>query len=332
MSPTRVWVLSDGAAGNANPALALGRRLGEVERILHLQPRWPWRWAAPRRLPLAERAFGETFAAALAATPPDLAVGCGRQAALATRLLRQRGARVIQLLAPRLHPRHWDLVVAPAHDSLRGDNVITTLGSLHAVDADWLAAGRADWPALGRLPSPRTLLLLGGPTAAAPLGEPEWRRIADILRQWQQRDGGSLLVSSSRRTPDWLRRAARAAFAGQPGLQWHAAADGANPYPGMLGWAERIVVTADSVNLLSEACAASAPVHALLPTAARGRLAEFHRRLLEGGHLLPLQADSPGTRTRPLAEMDAVVAAVEQQLARNAFSPPRPPDAAAPAG
>lgn len=315
MSRARVWVLSDGAAGNENPALALGHRLGEVERIVRLQPLWPWRWVAPRALPLADRAFGAGFAEALQAAPPDLAVGCGRQAALATRLLRRRGTRVIQLLAPRLDPRHWDLVVAPSHDALRGENVIQTLGSLHAVDARWLAEGRAAWPALGELPSPRTLLLLGGPTAAAPLGPDEWQRISATLQQWLQRDGGSLLVSSSRRTPDWLRDAARRAFAGLPGLQWHGEDDGANPYRGMLGWAERIVVTADSVNLLSEACASGVPVHGLLPAATRGRLGAFHRRLIDAGHPLPLQAEPPATGTRKLAEMDTVVAAIEQRLA-----------------
>ena len=38
--------------------------------------------------------------------------------------------------------------------------------SLLPVDDDWLAQARAAMPALAALPSPRTLLLLGGPTAA----------------------------------------------------------------------------------------------------------------------------------------------------------------------
>ena len=57
-------------------------------------------------------------------------------AALATRLLRQRGARAVQILDPRVPTRHWDLVIAPEHDGLEGANVIATAGSV------WSCAAR----------------------------------------------------------------------------------------------------------------------------------------------------------------------------------------------
>ena len=87
-------------------------------------------------MPGAGAGFGTSFDA-LIAKPPALAIGCGRQAALATRLLRARGSQAVQILDPRIDPRHWDLVIAPEHDTLRGDNVIPTLGSLHPVDDLW---------------------------------------------------------------------------------------------------------------------------------------------------------------------------------------------------
>ncbi|MFB0405524.1 ELM1/GtrOC1 family putative glycosyltransferase, partial [Xanthomonas euvesicatoria] len=159
------WALSDGRAGNARQAEALARAFHPAAyQPLHLQTNAPWRWAAPRRLPGARQAFGAAFARQLQ-QPPALAIGCGRQAALATRLLRAHGSRSVQILDPRLDPRHWDLLVVPEHDALRGSNVLTLLGSLHPVDDAWLAAGRAAFPALGGLPGPRLALLVGGPTA-----------------------------------------------------------------------------------------------------------------------------------------------------------------------
>src|SRR5690606_11690409 len=152
--PGGVLSLSDGRAGNARQAQALAAALAPAPRDLVLAPRAPWRWLAPRRLPGDGDAFGPGFAAALAA-PPTLAVGCGRQAALATRILRGRGSRVVQVLDPRLAPRHWDVVVAPAHDGLAGPNVVTVTGSLHPVDEAWLRDGREAFPGLGDLPGPR---------------------------------------------------------------------------------------------------------------------------------------------------------------------------------
>src|SRR5690606_30611294 len=146
-APARVAALSDGRAGNARQALALAAALAPGVQEMVLAPRPPWRWLAPRRFPGDSRAFGPGFAAGLS-SPPALAVGCGRQAALATRILRSHGTRVVQVLDPRLPPRHWDLVVAPEHDGLRGDNVITLAGSLHPVDDAWLAQARATFASL----------------------------------------------------------------------------------------------------------------------------------------------------------------------------------------
>ena len=52
---------------------------------------------------------------------------------------------------------------------------------------------------------------------------------------------------------------------GRAASVWADARDGANPYAGMLGWADRIVCSSDSVNMLSEACATRAP-QASLPS------------------------------------------------------------------
>src|SRR5690606_6208934 len=111
---------------------------------LALAPRAPWRWLAPHRLPASSLAFGEAFAKR-ASERPALAIGCGRQAALATRLLRMQGSKAVQILHPRIDPRHWDLVIAPEHDGLHGENVVSMLGSLHPVDDLWLARARVEF-------------------------------------------------------------------------------------------------------------------------------------------------------------------------------------------
>ena len=153
MDSTQPWTLTDGRAGNRRQAEALAMALdcGPALDWL-LQPRLPWRIAAPRRLPGARNAFGPEFARALE-QPPQLAVGCGRQAALATRLLRERGAKVVQILDPRIVTRYWDLVVAPEHDRLQGDNVINLLGSLNPVDDAWLLQARNAFAAFAELPA-----------------------------------------------------------------------------------------------------------------------------------------------------------------------------------
>lgn len=321
MHPTLspAWILTDGAPGNRKPALALAEALGIEPYEWTLSTRAPWRWLAPRWLPARGDAFAAGFEQALREEPPRLAIGCGRQGALATRWLKARvpGCRAVQILDPRMPPSHWDAVLAPLHDSLAGPNVLGFTGGLHGVDGPTLARARIAHAELSRLPSPRTVVLLGGPHSSFDLDRGLWLRLCTILHHWQARDGGSLLVSSSRRTPAWLREAARRDLGDLPGLQWHGEADGPNPYGGLLAWADRIVVTPDSANMLAEACATPVPVLVPALKPVRGKLGALYRDLLERGRVRPLKLDYQGWEVLPLRETARIATELQALLAAN---------------
>jgi mitochondrial fission protein ELM1 len=304
-------VLHDGAAGNRRQALALAQALGGPVRELHLTPNWLARLLAPRAAPGA--GLGTEFAELLT-QPPTLAIGCGRTAALATRLLKQAGSRSVQILDPRIDTRHWDLVIAPEHDGLRGDNVITLTGSLHPIDSAWLAQARDDFPALGRLPGPRTAVLLGGATRAVNFDRSAFEVLMSKLEYWLARDGGSVLLCGSRRTPAEVVRVARERFTEMPGVLWLDADDGENIYPGVLAWADRIIVSPDSVNMISEACATAAPVFIAEPDRATGRVRRFIADLQARGRVQAQTRDAGAFDAEPLLEMPRVVAAVRERL------------------
>lgn len=311
-----VWLLTDGNAGNLRQAEALAAALGQDRpRFPLLAARPPWRWLAPRRAPAAQHAFGPAFAAELVRGPtPVLAIGCGRQGALAARLAGERGARTVQILDPRIDPRHWDVVVVPAHDRLRGGNVVTLLGSLNPVDDAWLARARLDFPALCALPRPRTVLLLGGPTRHAPWTPGQLVSTLARLRARALDEGGSLLATVSRRTPAALSVPLHQAMQGVSGLLWEGQSGGANPYRGLLACADRIVCTPDSVNMVSEACATAVPVHVIAPDLARGRVAVFLHSLLELGRIRPLEEPLEPFPVQPLRETARAAAEVRRHL------------------
>ncbi|GAB2664235.1 mitochondrial fission ELM1 family protein [Arenimonas aestuarii] len=307
------WTLHDGAAGHRRQALALAQALSPGGREVCLDAAAPWSWLAPRRLPGAEKAFGPDFLAGLA-SPPSVAIGAGRRAALATRLLRERGARVVQVLHPRIPTTFWDLVIAPEHDGRGGANVITLCGSLNPVDEAWLAQGRRDFPALGDLPGPRTVVLLGGPTPAVRFDRGAFEVMAAKLEHWLAMDGGSLLVIGSRRTPAKLATLARTYWADVPGLRWFDASDGENPYGGALAWADRIVVSPDSVNMVSEACATACPVYVPEPQRASGRVRRYLDAMLARGRIRPLGKLPEDHAVEPLRETPRVAALVRDRL------------------
>jgi len=312
--PAPCWVIHDGAAGNRRQALALADALALPYREWALEARLVARWLAPWKFPGAGAAFGQPFADALKQAPPVLAIGCGRIAALATRQARAAGSKAIQILDPRISTRHWDLVVAPEHDGLSGANVITMLGSLNPVGSEWLQHARQEFPHVGQLPGPRTAVLLGGPTRATRFDRGALEALCAKLDRWLARDGGSLLLCGSRRTPPAWSRLLRERYGDHRHLLWMDASDGRNPYPAALAWADRIVVTPDSVNMISEACATPVPVYVAEPDRATGRVRKFIQSLQSRARVgEQTRAEAPSQVT-PLDETRRVAGLVRERL------------------
>lgn len=304
-SASTCWAISDGAAGNERQVEALARALGVAARILRIRVRQPWDALAPRLLPGAHAAIRDADGATLAPPWPDIAIGCGRRAALVTRALRGWSAGrtfTVQILDPRIDTDAFDAVVAPQHDGVAGANVIHSIGALNPVDAGWLAKGRMRFAQFGEQRAPRTTVLIGATNRAQRLDAEYFDALLERLSSWHADDGGSYLVSVSRRTPPEMISRLRDAFAAFPGVFWAGAEDGENPYAGILAWADRMVVTPDSVNMISEACATGKPVYTFAPRAIAGKLASFHRTLHASGHLRTLGESVSKPQPPPLAE------------------------------
>jgi mitochondrial fission protein ELM1 len=313
IDPDTCWAISDGAAGNERQACALAEALGFSPRVLRLRVAQPWDLLAPRLVAGARGAIRDSDGRALQPPWPAIAIGCGRRAALATRGLRawsDGGCYAVQVLDPRVDTRAWDLVVAPQHDGVDAANVLRSIGALNPVDAGWLAAGRRAFAALDDLPVPRTALLVGASTRAQRLDDAYFDA---LLARLAPHGGGSFLVSVSRRTDPATTTRLRAAFAPYPGVFWASPADGPNPYAGILAWADRIVVTPDSVNMLSEACATGRPVFTFAPRPIRGKLARFHAELHASGHVRALGEAPAQPQPPPLAETAAIAELVRER-------------------
>jgi mitochondrial fission protein ELM1 len=308
--------VTDGAAGNERQALALARAMRIEPQILHTGLHAPWRWLAPRLTAGLRLGVAAPLRARMRPPWPAIVIGCGRDSAALTRWLRAASGGktfAVQILDPRIDPKHFDLVVAPRHDALAGANVIQTIGALNAVDEAWLAEGGARFPTLLQLPQPRTTVLIGGPRRGLDMSDAWFEAFLARINALTARDGGSVLVSTSRRTPDAWQRISRERLRAACVHFWNGPGDGENPYQGYLTAADRIVVTPDSVNMLSEACATGKPVISLLPQYMRGRLAGFLGELDLQGWLHQFDGNMDFSTLRqppPLRELAAVASKI----------------------
>jgi hypothetical protein len=141
------------------------------------------------------------------------------------------------------------------------ENVVQNELTLHQVDADRLAQAATEWQGTWHdLPEPRIAVMVGGNSGPFTFGPKAAARLGHQASELAGRSGGSLLVSTSSRTDPRAVEALRRALDAPHYLHVWQPQDARNPYWGMLGIADRFIVTADSIAMLSEACATGRPV------------------------------------------------------------------------
>ncbi|MDA0654034.1 MAG: mitochondrial fission ELM1 family protein, partial [Proteobacteria bacterium] len=180
----------------------------------------------------------------------------------------------------------FDLVVVPRHDRLRGDNVVTTRGALHRVTGERLRRAADEFAAdVAALPRPLVAVLVGGDNGVYRLGPDQARDLGSKLGALA-RSGAGLAVTPSRRTGASNERILRDALAGLPAVVWDGG--GANPYFGYLGLADAIVVTCDSVSMVSEAVSTGKPVYIFDLPGGSDKFRAFHAGFRADGFTRPL--------------------------------------------
>ncbi|WP_174503770.1 mitochondrial fission ELM1 family protein [Acidiphilium sp. C61] len=255
-APVTARVLCTDLAGLRSQALGLAEAAGFRTDFRVIAPKRPWTLFSPMLWPDPRCAID---AAALAPPEGDLMLGAGGAAARVLATLRRPDLPAVIIQHPRMDAGRFDAVVAAKHDGLTGPNVIVTRTALHRVTPERLALERALWaPHFAGLPRPLVAVLVGGSNGRYRLDTAAARTLAEQLARMMDRDRVGLMLTPSRRTEPAARAILEEAL--RPRGAWIWDMQGENPYFGMLAVADAIVVTGDSVSMVSEAVATDAPV------------------------------------------------------------------------
>ena len=321
----RVWCMTTGESGLRSQARGLARaispaaeeRLIRVSRLAALAP--------PALFGLG--LFGIASVDGLLAPPwPQVLISCGRRSALAAVALRRRAATPMVLIhiQPPRFPSLFDLVVTMPHDRLQGPNVVQVDTALHGVcAADLRAASHKHDSRFAHLPRPWTGVLLGGATGHRPFSTDDASRLAQELDALRARRGGALLITPSRRTPASVVAALHARYRDDRSVFfWHGGM--ANPYLTILAQADRLVVTSDSISMLSEALATKAEV-LVFSVPGGARHAHFVRNLMDRQWVAPLAgaAATPAPTRAPQDATPLIAQAVRDIVAARFGAPAR---------
>jgi uncharacterized protein len=231
---------------------------------------------------------------------PDVVISAGRRSAPVAVAIKQRHASVklVHLMHPNMPLQCFDMVLLPSHDTaLQHPVIVTTLGAPHGLSDELLFTARARIPLNPDLfPRPWTLLALGGNTTHGTF------TLADVERLVEQcaplAESGTVFLTGSRRTAPALLFSAlerlRVRYPTAHVEPYRPEQQEENPYAAWLAQVERIVVTADSVSMVSEAAFTGKPVYVFMPSAAASpKHQRFIEDMVRSDHVKMLESYEP---------------------------------------
>ena len=261
-----IWALLLPEAGFRSQVMGLAEALNAlvhgtvIEKNVDL--RAPWRYLPSTLCPLP--LVGLTANSDHLATPwPDLVIGCGRRTiplALAIKRMSAGLTKAVFIQDAKAATPEFDLVFPMHHDGLQGPNVIAVDTALHRVTSEKLETGRDHWRArFEGLQRPLIGVVLGGSTASLRFTEACARDLVSKLEQLARDTGAGFVITPSRRT-DHEALAVIRDFASRQSNTWLWDGQNENPYFGILGLSDALILTEDSVSMVSEALFAGKPV------------------------------------------------------------------------
>lgn len=269
VTPPSVWLLMGNRAGDNSQVKGLGEALDWPFEEKHFEFQSYEKFV---NLPWGAHLMGivKKRSTPLCAPWPDLVISAGRKNEPIARYIQARAmaeegnrTRLIHVGRPWAAPPNWDLIITtPQYRLPQNSNILHNDTPLHRVTRERLNEDAKLWAdRVADLPRPLIAVLCGGNSGPYPFDRASGERLAAAADALAKELGGSLLVTTSKRTLD---ETTAALFRGieSPSILYRWKPDDPdNPFFAFLGLADRVIVTADSVSMMAESCVPERPVY-----------------------------------------------------------------------
>jgi mitochondrial fission protein ELM1 len=193
----------------------------------------------------------------------DIVVSCGSSTAYVNFVLSSElKAKSMHIMRPGLlSTKRFDLVIMPEHDSApKRRNVIVTKGSLNLIDDEYLKEQTENLLQISNFKfqtsNLKIGLLIGGDTKDFRLSEELMVILVKELKKLIYELNANILVTTSRRTPKEIELLVKKEFLNEPRCSFLVIANEKNltfAVGGILGLSDMVVISPDSVSMISEA-------------------------------------------------------------------------------
>jgi len=192
----------------------------------------------------------------------DVIISCGRKSVIPSIHLKNTANKKvfnIHIQDPKVDLKHFDFIVAPEHDAIEGQNVISTKGAIHYLTENEINENKDYLNSFIKKDDRKIwTLILGGPTKYYDYSTKNMKHIFTMLYKLLKKHDFQLVVIPSMRTPINTIHYAKEFFGDNHTVIMDV---DKKAYLSALAIAENIIVTCDSSSMISEAALTGKPIY-----------------------------------------------------------------------
>jgi mitochondrial fission protein ELM1 len=247
----------------------------------------------------------------------DIIISCGRKSVIPSIHLKNNlNKKVfnIHIQDPKVDLKHFDFIVAPEHDAMKGQNVISTRGAIHYLTENEINENKDYLNSFIKKDERKIwTLIMGGPTKYYDYSSKNINNIFKKINELSKIHNFQLVVIPSMRTPINITHYAKEYFGEDHTVIMDV---DKKAYLSALAIAQNIIVTCDSSSMISEAALTGKPIYiaSILPKKKDKRFQRFRNLFKELNITRNLGEEIKDWNYQKLDETNRVANIIKQKI------------------
>ena len=313
MLELKALLLTQGMHGMVSQVegLAKALKLNYKHQNIKLKPFW--NLIPPKFTPISENLLIEKFVCDC-----KVIISCGRKSVISSIALKKRFGKEIfniHIQNPNVSLKHFDIVISPEHDNLKGDNVITNKGAIHYLSKKEISQN-LKYLKLEKEKKQIVAFIIGGPNKYFSYSEEQVHYIFNKVKTLFTPDKFKIIIIPSYRTPENVIKKAFNTFSFN-----HLVVKEVDKkaYLSGLALADFIVVTGDSISMISEAAVTGKPIYIAMMKSMRSssRFKTFYNQFKSLGIVKDLEDRVDNWSYDKLDEVNRIAPIIREKMKKN---------------
>jgi len=257
MKKLKALLLTEGMHGMISQVEGMAKALKTEYSHKIVRLAFPWKLVPPKFTPVSELVLKDRIYLTKN-EEIDLIISCGRKSVIPSIMFKKKNPKIftIHIQDPKVSLNNFNVVVAPEHDNLSGNNVYNSKGAIHYITE--LEINNAKSYLTEKIKSQKIVsLILGGPNKYYNFSEEQLIKIFDKIKSDFISKGYEAIVVPSMRTP---KKSIDLAKKEMKECGYVVNSVDKQAYLSAYALANYIVVTCDSTSMISEAATSGKPI------------------------------------------------------------------------